>query len=161
MDPERLFSGDPRLADVLALIQSVFAEHDGRVDPPSSMHRITLADLETAAQVSEVWVAGTPPIACVILSVKGYALYLSKLAVKPSSRGTGLARRLVMLAEARAHALGLHALELQTRTEWTENHATFRKLGFEKIAETAHPGFDRPTSITMRKGLTRSPNAHG
>ena len=41
-------------------------------------------------------------------------------------------------------------LELQTRIELTENQATFGRMGFVKTAETAHEGFDRPTSITMR-----------
>ena len=47
-------------------------------------------------------------------------------------------------------------LELQTRIELTENHATFGALGFKKIAETAHPGYSRPTSITMRKLVAES-----
>ncbi|MFN7434077.1 MAG: N-acetyltransferase, partial [Betaproteobacteria bacterium] len=46
---------------------------------------------------------------------------------------------------------GRTALELQTRIELTENHATFAALGFAKVAETAHPGYARPTSITLRR----------
>jgi phosphinothricin acetyltransferase len=41
-------------------------------------------------------------------------------------------------------------LELETRIELTENHATFARMGFIKTAETAHPGYERPTSIKMR-----------
>ena len=41
-------------------------------------------------------------------------------------------------------------LELSTRIELVENHATFARMGFAKTAETAHEGFDRPTSIVMR-----------
>ena len=153
MTPERLPPGDVRLPDTLALIRRVFAEHDGRVDPPSSMHRMTLDDLERSASDGEVWAIGTPPVACVILSVKGDALYISKLAVDPDQRGIGHARSLIKNAVDRAKALGLSALELQTRIELVENHATFRALGFEKSGETRHEGFDRTTSITMRKDL--------
>lgn len=159
MTPTRLSPVDPRLSDTLDLIQRVFSEHDGRIDPPSSMHRLALADLEQAARDGEVWVIGTPPVACVILSERGDALYLSKLSVDPSARGTGLGRRLIDLAERRARVTGCAALELQTRIELTENHVVFRALGFLETGQTAHPGYDRPTSLTMRKTLNRSPDA--
>ena len=45
------------------------------------------------------------------------------------------------------------ALELETRIELTENHETFAALGFVKVSEGAHPGYDRTTFITMRKTL--------
>lgn len=63
----------------------------------------------------------------------------------------GIARALFRAAEDLARSHGRAFLELQTRIELLENHATFSALGFEKVAETAHPGHDRPTSITMRR----------
>ncbi|MGB8814144.1 MAG: GNAT family N-acetyltransferase [Paracoccaceae bacterium] len=126
---------------------------DTRIDPPSSMHRLTAADLERQSEQDEIWAIGTPPIACVILTRKLQALYVGKLAVAASHRGQGLARRLIMAAETRARALGLPALELQVRVELIENQAAFSALGFRKIAETAHPGFTRPTSYTYQKLL--------
>ncbi|MEL6795078.1 MAG: GNAT family N-acetyltransferase, partial [Pseudomonadota bacterium] len=68
-------------------------------------------------------------------------------------RGMGLARRLMESAAREARRLGLAALELRTRIELTENHSAFAALGFERTAETAHPGYDRPTSVTMRAAL--------
>ncbi|NDA32773.1 MAG: hypothetical protein EBZ04_11080 [Betaproteobacteria bacterium] len=50
---------------------------------------------------------------------------------------------------ARQH--GKPFLELQTRVELIENHVTFGALGFVRVAETAHPGYSRATSITMRR----------
>jgi hypothetical protein len=35
----------------------------------------------------------------------------------------------------------------------TANHGAFARLGFREMARTAHDGYDRPTSITMRKVL--------
>ena len=32
--------------------------------------------------------------------------------------------------------------------------AAFAKLGFIKVAENAHAGFDRPTSITMQRPVS-------
>ena len=137
------------LPATLALIQSAFAFMEGRIDPPSSMHRLTVDDL---AQ-SEVWVIGAPPLACIVLTPKTDALYLGKLAVAAAERGKGHARTLIDHAEARARALGLSALELQTRIELIENQRTFEAMGFTELARTAHEGYDRPTSITYRRPL--------
>jgi len=62
---------------------------------------------------------------------------------------------LIQKAEDVAVAKGKPSIELQVRIELTRNRAVFEKLGYRKIAETAHPGYSRPTSITMRKEITR------
>ncbi len=136
---------------ILALIARAFAGMDGRIDPPSTLQSLTVEGLRTA---SEVWVIGAPPVACVILTPRSGALYLGKLAVDPAMQGRGLGRRLVAQAEVRARALGLAVLELQTRVELVENHAIFTRMGFRKVAETAHTGYARSTAFTYHKRLT-------
>jgi predicted N-acetyltransferase YhbS len=142
---------------LLRLIQTSFAYMEGRIDPPSSMHRLTSAEIARHAETGEVWVIEDDtthaPVACVFLTPKKGALYLGKLTVATSHRGQGLARVLVETAQARARALGLPLLELQSRIELVENHAAFASLGFVQTGETAHPGFDHPTSLTFRKTL--------
>ena len=133
---------------VLRLIQSEFAYMEGRIDPPSSMRDLTEAALAAAP---EVWALGKPPIACMMLTPKENYLYLGKLAVAECHRGQGLARRMVAHAEARAAALGLAGIELQTRIELIENQKSFRSMGFIETARTAHKGYANPTSITFRK----------
>tara|TARA_R110002020_G_scaffold10051_22_gene38983 strand:- start:16055 stop:16447 length:393 start_codon:yes stop_codon:yes gene_type:complete len=127
---------------------------DSRIDPPSSMTRLTLADIAKQCETGEVWVVGDPPVACVFFKELDGCLYLGKLAVDDTARGQGLARRMVDLAVERAAARGLPEVELQARVELVENHAAFTKMGFRKTGETAHAGYDRPTSITMRKPVT-------
>lgn len=136
---------------LLALITRAFAGMEGRIDPPSSLHRLTPQGIARQAEEGEVWVIGTPPVACIFLTSQADALYLHKLAVDPGAQRQGHARRLMVLAETRARALGLPALELSTRVELVENHATFRALGFQQVAETRHDGYDRTTSLTFRK----------
>ena len=135
----------------LALIRAEFAFMDGRIDPPSSMHRLSGATILDQNEAGEVWVIGNPPCACIFLTPQADSLYLGKLAVAASARGTGLARRLIALAETRAQSLGLPALELSVRVELTENHAAFRALGFVETGRTAHKGYARPTSVTFRR----------
>lgn len=153
--PRRLGPDDPALPGVLALIRASYAYMEGRIDPPSSMHRLTLEAVADQAAASEVWVIEDRGrvVACVFLAPRARALYLGKLAVAVSHRGRGLARRLVRLAETRARELGLKAVELQSRVELTENHTAFSAMGFRVAAETAHPGYDQPTSLTFVKPI--------
>jgi phosphinothricin acetyltransferase len=139
---------------VLALIRTSFAYMDGRIDPPSSMNRLDAAELNRQAAASEVWALGKPVRACVFLTPKPDCLYVGKLAVLEADRRQGLARRLFELAEDRAVALGKGWLELQTRIELVENQRAFAAMGFERTAETAHPGYDRPTSVTYRRRVS-------
>lgn len=149
MDP-RLVTDPALWPAILALLDEAFAYMDGRIDPPSSLRDLTPEALTRQARTGEVWVVGAP-VACVFLTPRPGVLYLGKLAVAPSHRGQGLARRLVNQAEVRARALRLPALELQTRVELAENQRAFEAMGFVETGRTAHPGFDRPTSITYRR----------
>jgi ribosomal protein S18 acetylase RimI-like enzyme len=136
---------------LLHLIQTEFAFMDGRINPPSSMHALTASTLAAQSRTSEIWATGHPPHACIILTPQPQSLYIGKLAVAASHRRQGIARRLIDLAAARAIALGLPMLDLQTRVELVENQAVFTAMGFTEHARTAHPGFTRPTSITYRR----------
>mgnify|MGYP000147080545 CR=1 FL=1 len=149
--PRRLLADDPCLPEVLQLIRRSFAYMEGRIDPPSSMHRLTVAALQEQCRAGEIWAIGTPPLACIFLTPKEDCLHLGKLAVDRPQRRSGLARRLIELASGRARALDLPVLQLETRIELVENHAAFARMGFVRTAEKAHDGFERPTSITMQR----------
>lgn len=138
---------------LLALVRHAFAGMEGRIDPPSSMHALTEAAIAEQAAAGEVWVIGMPPVACMFLTPRPGRLYIGKLSVAEGHRGRGLARGLIDLAAARAQAMGLTLLELQTRVELVENHAVFAAMGFTKVGETAHPGFARPTSLTFQRAV--------
>ncbi len=142
---------DPALwSPILALLHEAFAYMEGRIDPPSSLRDLTPEALTLQTEKGEIWVIGAP-VACVFLTPRPGELYVGKLAVAVGHRGQGLARRLIDLAEARARALRLPALELQTRVELVENQTAFRAMGFQEVGRTAHEGYDRPTSITYRR----------
>ncbi|EBA15545.1 acetyltransferase, GNAT family protein [Roseobacter sp. SK209-2-6] len=144
---------EEELAAVLSLIQESFAYMEGRIDPPSSMLKLTLETLRQQCRTGEIWVIGAPPQACVFLSPHQDHLYLGKLAVAEAYRGKGLARQLLDLTLHRAAETGKQHVELQSRIELTENHRAFAAMGFHEIERTAHAGYDRPTSITMRRFL--------
>ena len=140
---------------LLALILRAFAYMDGRIDPPSSALALTPESLEHRATTETMLLAYEADrlVGCAFLADRGDHFYLGKLAVEPDCHGRGIGKALMQAAEGHAMAAGKSAIELQTRIELVENHRMFERLGFREIAQTAHPGYKRHTSLTMRKAL--------
>jgi ribosomal protein S18 acetylase RimI-like enzyme len=140
---------------LLALIRTAFAPMDGVIDPPSSVHRLTPEALraKASAEVGFLARAGDTMIGCAFIAEQADHFYLGKLAVLPACQGRGVGRRLLEAAERHAVQAGKPLIELQTRVELTANHRAFKALGFVETGRTAHQGYDRPTSVTMRKRL--------
>ena len=142
-----------RWDDLHRLLMDCFAYMAPRINPPTSLLQMGPDVLaEKAKSETLILAMDDERIAgCIFVRLMADKAYVGKLAVDPAYRGQAIARRLMDAAEVLAIEYGLPVLELQTRIELHENHAAFAKLGFVKVAETAHPGFDRPTSITMRR----------
>lgn len=145
-----------RWDELLDLLRRAFAYMDGVIEPPSSVHRLTAADLAAKAQRETGFVAVVDGVlaGCAFVLERETDCYIGKVAVSPALQGRGIGRLLFAAAENHARRRGKQALELQTRIELVGNHAAFGRLGFREIARTAHHGYDRPTSITMRKPLS-------
>jgi ribosomal protein S18 acetylase RimI-like enzyme len=152
---EPIPAGFERWEALLALIRTAFAPMDGVIDPPSSVQRLTTETLRAKAQaeIAFLALAGDTVAGCAFIAEKADHFYLGKLAVLPACQGNGIGRRLLQAAERHAVQAGKPLIQLQTRVELTGNQRAFRALGFVETGRTAHPGFDRPTSVTMQKRL--------
>jgi predicted N-acetyltransferase YhbS len=153
---EQLPADFDRWDEVLALIMRAFAAMDGVIDPPSSAHRLTVENLRDKARQETGFAALKVgrTVGCVFVLERANDFYIGKLAVEPDFQGQGIARQLMQAVEDLARNRGKPAIELQTRIELTGNHAAFARLGFRETERTAHKGYDRPTSITMRKVIS-------
>lgn len=152
----RLDAGFECWDELLQLILRSFASMDGVIDPPSSAHRLTVGSLREKAGVETGFIATVDGrlVGCVFARERETDFYVGKLAVDPGLQGQGIGKRLMQAVEALARERGKPALELEARIELTGNHAAFARLGFRETARTAHPGYARATSITMRKLIT-------
>jgi N-acetylglutamate synthase-like GNAT family acetyltransferase len=150
-----------RWSELLALLRSSFEYMNGQIDPPSSLDRMNEAELKTKAIKERLIIAEHQGrlIGCAYADIRSECVYVGKVAVDELHRGQGVARKLFNAAESIAIQSDLLLLQLQTRVELTQNHQVFGALGFEKVAETAHSGYLRPTSITMQRRVKMSERA--
>jgi N-acetylglutamate synthase-like GNAT family acetyltransferase len=137
------------------LLQEAFKYMDGRIDPPSSLGAMAVADFIKKAEDETLIVAqiNNQLIGCAFAEIRNDCVRLTKVAVHQAFRRQGVIRSVFEAADELARQMGKKFLELQTRIELIENHQAFGALGFIKVAETAHPGYNRTTSITMRRKL--------
>lgn len=151
----RLPADFTRWHDLLGLIMRAFAYMDGVIDPPSSAHGLTADGLREKAGWETCFVAMRDEniVGCIFAAEHALHIYVGKLAVEPVLQGRNIGRRLLETVEIMARSAGKPVLELQARIELTGNQAAFARLGFVETERTAHAGYDRPTSVTMRKTL--------
>jgi predicted N-acetyltransferase YhbS len=151
----QLVPGFKRWDELLSLIMRAFAPMDDVIDLPSSAHLLNVDNLRDKAGRETVFLAlQNDRIAGSVFALERTTdVYVGKLAVAPELQGQGIGGRLMQAVEDFARSSNKSAIELQTRIELTANHGTFARLGFREAGRTAHDGYDRPTSITMRKEL--------
>jgi len=124
--------------------------------------QLPTADL-TPALLQHFLAYGTPedPVGVVGIELHGPVALLRSLAVAAHHRGTGLGRKLVAAAEARARSHGVQELCLLTTTA----ERFFERLGYQRAEREAAPASVRATSefttlcpasaVFMRKRLGR------
>lgn len=151
----RLSRDFARWDELLALILRAFAYMDGVIDPPSSAHQLTPESLREKANKEAGFLAMQDDeiIGCIFAAEHARHFYIGKLAVEPSLQGKKIGRELMKAVETLASETGKPVLELQVRIELAANRAAFGRMGFVETVRTAHAGYGRPTSVTMRKPL--------
>ena len=150
--PDTSFSDWPALH---RLVTDAYAYMDGRIDPPSSATRMSVEDY--AQKARDEWlltgVEGDELLACAFVAPQGDAAYIGKVAVRGDRQGQGLFRQCYVAIERTVRDRGFAAIELKVRVELTEVRAVYERLGFRRVADNRHEGYDRTTNITMRKEL--------
>jgi ribosomal protein S18 acetylase RimI-like enzyme len=143
-------------ASVAATIAAAFEQYRGKLKPESGAFR------ETAKGIGQELRRGAGAIiaernghivGCVMTKMQEGDMYFGRLAVLPEARRLGVAKLLIDAVEAEARHRGLPGVRLGVRIVLTANQRLFTSLGYVETSRDAHPGFDHPTSINMRKSL--------
>ena len=139
------------------LTQAAFDGQRG-LDPPSGAGKETLESVRAelrersgALARSVEGVGAGEVVGCLRFHVLSDALYVYRVAVLPRLQRRGIGRALMGWAEGEAERLGLGTVQVGVRIALPDNLAFYRALGYEVVAEHAHPGYDHPTSYEMRK----------
>lgn len=139
-----------------ATIAAAFEQYRGKLVPESG------AFAETADGIARELSKGAGAfvaerngavVGCVMTKLEEGDLYFGRLSVLPAARGAKLAAKLIAAVEEDARKRGLPGVRLGVRIALPENQRLFQSLGYREISREAHPGFDHPTSINMRKTI--------
>jgi ribosomal protein S18 acetylase RimI-like enzyme/glutaredoxin len=126
-----------------------------RLDPPSGAGRETLDSVRSdlAADGAALGLLDGRPAGCLRFQVGADHVHVRRVAVLPPLQGRGIGRALMAWAESEAARRGAAEVTVGVRVAVPGNLAFYRRLGYEVVAEHAHPGYDRPTWLSMRKRL--------
>jgi len=141
------------IADTIA---AAFEQYRGKLVPESGAFRETAQGIaaelakDAGAIVAE---RNGVMLGCVVIKPMDGDLYFGRLSVRPEARGHGLAKRLIAAVEQEARDRGFDGVRMGVRVALPDNQRLFQSLGYREFSRETHAGFDRPTSINMRKPL--------
>lgn len=156
----RIAACGAELAEVVyGLTRAAYAEY-GSLDPPSGEGKETLESVraDLGAHGGGVAWLEDRPAGCLRIAVEADHLHVRRVAVLPELQGRGIGRALMEWAESEASGRGLRAVTLGVRLALPGNIAFYQRLGYKVTGRHAHPGYDRPTWVSMRKPVaSRAP----
>jgi GNAT superfamily N-acetyltransferase len=149
VDEVRLRRANPDdAAAVAACVRRAYARYEQRLPRPP---KPVLADYAVVLRETVTFVLQRITGECLgilVLVPKSDHLLLEKIAVEPAWQGQGLGRRLLELAEAEAHRLGLPEVRLYTNALMSENRALYSRIGYAEYDRREVDGRD---TVFMRK----------
>lgn len=139
-------SDAPAIASLVELAYGHYVERIGF--PPRPMQD----DYSEVIRSSQVAIAEDQAaiIGVIVLNVDDEGFFIDNVAVHPSSRGRGVGRVLLRLAEDEARRAGFDSIYLYTHEKMTENIALYSRIGYEEYDRRQQDGF---SLVYMRKPL--------
>jgi GNAT superfamily N-acetyltransferase len=142
-------------ARVWELQRAAFAEYLAVQDPPPSVWRASVADVQQWLRDGGGLLAwlGDALVGSIVWSYRGSVLYVQHVSVHPAFRRRGLASRMMIWLEAEARLEGYTQLGLRIRSAVRGNKALYESLGFIVTDTVPHPLGGPETLTGMEKRL--------
>ncbi len=139
----------------LAVLHAAFEEYQGRIDPPSGVHRETVESLATAMETGRLILAELDATlaGCVLYRADSDHIYFGRLAVLPAYRRRGVAGALIAYVEQRGRELNLPHVRLGVRVALPELRDRYLRMGYRLVEARRHEGYAEPTYLIMEKSL--------
>jgi ribosomal protein S18 acetylase RimI-like enzyme len=137
------------IAQVTALVHAAYEHYVERI---GDLPRPMTDDYATVIQNYRVTVAESQQTieGVIVLTVTDEGFLIDNVAVAPASRGKGLGRALLRLAEEEARRAGFDSIYLYTHEKMTENLALYTKIGYAEYDRRSQGKF---SLVYMRKHL--------
>ena len=138
------------LVSLRQCLQAAYAQYIPRFGAPPMPMLDDCTDLPGTREVHVATDNSERVLGLVILKPLARSLLLENIAVHPVASGSGLGGRLMALAESRARALNLDAIELFTHRDLTEARAIYAHRGYSECGRAEESDAAR---IRLRKDL--------
>lgn len=89
-------------------------------------------------------------LGAIVLKTTDEGFYVDNVAVRPSAKGTGVGRMLLLLAESEARQRGYISIYLATHELMVENRALYNRIGYVEYDHRVVSGYPR---VYLRKAL--------
>ena len=138
--------------DVAAITRCVCAAYLRHIERVGKQPWPMLQDYSNVIRTSQVHVAEREGsiLGVLELLVTDQGFLLESIAVDPSAQGTGIGRRLLLLAEHEAKRQGFDSIYLMTNEKMTENQELYARIGYVLFDRQTVHGYSR---VLMRKSL--------
>jgi GNAT superfamily N-acetyltransferase len=126
------------IRDLVAAAYVGYTELIGRTPLPM------LTDFAASVRADDVWVldAGGSVVGVIVLMAREDHLWVDNVAIRPTSQGRGLGRRLLGHAEDEARRLGLPQIRLLTNELYVDNIAMYTRYGYRETHREPYRGTD-------------------
>lgn len=148
-------AGDADAPLIVEVLYRAFREYEGVLDPPSGVHKESVASVREKMETGH-WLMAEEDgraVGCVWYENRGEYVYLGRLAVAPEFRGRGIGDALMQAVEAGARAENVLCVRLGVRTVLEKMQGAYERRGYRVIRYETHAGYEKPTYLLMEKVL--------